>query len=171
MGDYAGRVTAFRMADGTRAWSTVSPGDRLRGAGRFYAGPAVAYGRVFIGNINGRVIALDRDTGEIAWVRDLGDFVYSSAAVADGLVYVGSYDRRLYALDAVSGRVRWSVDAGERISGSPSVIGRIVYASTIARTPLRRPHPRARRRDRPPPARPSPTAATARPWPSRGSWS
>lgn len=135
VGDYAGRVTAFRMADGTRAWSTVSPGDRLRGAGRFYAGPAVAYGRVFIGNINGRVIALDRDTGEIAWVRDLGDFVYSSAAVADGLVYVGSYDRRLYALDAVSGRVRWSVDAGERISGSPSVIGRIVYASTIARTP------------------------------------
>jgi outer membrane protein assembly factor BamB len=95
----------------------------------------VAYGRVFIGNVNGRVVALDRDTGEIAWVRVLGDFVYSSPSVAGGLIHVGSYDRRLHALDAVTGRVRWSVDFGERISGSPSVIGDLVYASTLARVP------------------------------------
>lgn len=135
VGDYAGRVSAFRTSDGKRVWSTESPGERLRGPGRFYGGPAIAYGRVFIGNVNGRVIALDRDTGDVAWVRTLGDYVYSSPAVADGLVYIGSYDHRLYALDAVSGKVRWSVDAGERISGSPSVIGDVVYASTLAKTP------------------------------------
>lgn len=135
VGDYAGRVSAYRARDGRLVWRTESPGEALRGAGRFYAGPAVAYGRVYIGNVNGRVIALDRDTGEIAWVRVLGDYVYSSAAVADDLVYVGSYDRNLYALDAVTGRVRWTVDFGERISGSPSVIGDVVYASTLARTP------------------------------------
>ena len=93
VGDYAGHVTAFRRSDGRVAWQRESPGARLRGAGRFYAGPAVAYGRVFIGNVNGRVIALDEDTGEVAWVRVLDDYVYSSAAVADRLVIVGSYDR------------------------------------------------------------------------------
>jgi outer membrane protein assembly factor BamB len=135
VGDYAGRITAFRRSDGRVAWQRTSPGERLQGAGRFYGGPAVAYGRVYIGNINGRVVALDADTGEIAWVRVLGDFVYSSPAVADRLIYVGSYDQNLYALDAVTGRVRWSFDAGERISGSASVVGDVVYVSTLARTP------------------------------------
>jgi len=90
---------------------------------------------VFIGNINGRMLALDARTGEVAWVRVLDDFIYGSAAVADRTVYVGSYDRRFYALDAVTGRVRWSFDAGERISGSASVIGDTVYVSTIGREP------------------------------------
>ena len=84
VGDYAGSVTAFRRSRRAGGLADASsPGERLRGAGRFYAGPAVAYGRVFIGNVNGRVIALDEDDGEIAWVRVLDDFVYSSAAVAD----------------------------------------------------------------------------------------
>ena len=135
VGDYAGMITAFRAGDGTVAWRAKSPGEALRGAGRFYAGPAVSYGRIYIGNVNGRVIALDRDTGDVAWVRVLDDFVYSSAALAQSTVYVGSYDHRLYALDAVTGRVRWSFDAGERISGSASVIGDVVYVSTLARTP------------------------------------
>jgi outer membrane protein assembly factor BamB len=133
VGDYGGRVTAFARRDGAVAWQTTSPGPRLSGSGRFYAGPAVAYGRVFLGNVNGYVLALDADTGEVAWTRVLDDFVYSSAAVADRTVYVGSYDRRLYALDAVTGEPRWSVDVGERISGSPSVIGDLVYVSTLAR--------------------------------------
>lgn len=135
VGDYAGRVHAFRRDDGRRAWSRESPGTAIAGAGRFYAGPAVAYGRVFVGNINGRMLALDAGTGEVAWVRVLGDFIYSSAAVSGRLVYVGSYDHSLYALDAVTGGVRWSFDAGERISGAPSVVGDVVYVSTIAPEP------------------------------------
>ena len=98
-----------------------------------YAGPAVAYGRVYVGNINGRVLALSAEDGAVAWVRSANDYVYSSAAVAERTVFVGSYDHRLYALDAVTGRPRWSVDVGERISGSPSVIGDLVYVSTLAR--------------------------------------
>jgi outer membrane protein assembly factor BamB len=95
----------------------------------------VAYGRVYIGNVNGRVLALDRHTGEVAWVRVLGGFVYSSAAVSRRTVYVGSYDHHLHALDAVTGKPRWSFNAGERISGSASVIGDLVYVSTISRRP------------------------------------
>ena len=135
VGDYSGVVSSFRRSDGKAVWTRESPGGALRGAGRFYGGPAVAYGRVFIGNINGRVLGLDRDTGEIAWVRALDDYVYSSPAVADRLVYVGSYDHHLYALDAVTGEVRWRFDAGERISGSASVVGKVVYVSTLAKDP------------------------------------
>lgn len=135
VGDYSGRVTALRASDGRRVWRTTSPGGALRGAGRFYAGPAVAYGRVFICNVNGRVLALSGSTGRVSWVHQVDDYVYASAAVTDRTVYVGSYDHRLYALNAVTGDVRWSADAGERLSGSPTVIGDLVWVSTLARTP------------------------------------
>jgi outer membrane protein assembly factor BamB len=135
VGDYGGRVIAYARRDGRVAWSTESPGTALQGAGRFYAGPAVSYGRVFIGNVNGRVLGLSARTGAVAWLQVLDDYVYSSAAVADRTVFVGSYDQRLHAIDAVTGRIRWSFHAGERISGSPSIVGRYVYFSTIARRP------------------------------------
>jgi outer membrane protein assembly factor BamB len=135
VGDYAGTVAAYAMRDGAVRWRTTSPGPRFRGAGRFYAGPAVAYGRVYVGNVNARMLALSAATGEVAWVRVAGGYLYSSAAVADRVVYVGSYDRRLYALDAVTGAVRWRFDARERISGSPSVVGGLVWVATIARRP------------------------------------
>ena len=130
-------ATSRRSGDPTdgRCGSAPARASGCGAPGRFYAGPAVAYGRVYIGNVNGRVLALDADTGEVAWVRVLDDFVYSSAAVADRTVFLGSYDRHFYALDAVTGRVRWSVDAGERISGSPSVVGGLVWFSTLARRP------------------------------------
>ncbi len=133
VGDYAGKVTAFARGDGRVVWQTTSPGPRLRGAGRFYAGPSIAYGRVYLGNVNGFMLALEAATGRVAWVRVTDDFIYSSAAVANQTVYVGSYDQHLYALDAVTGRVTWRFDAGERISGSPSVIGDLVWFSTLAR--------------------------------------
>jgi len=130
--DYGGEVRAFAKRDGRLVWRRASPGERFQGAGRFYAGPAVAYGRVYVGNINNRIVALQADTGRVAWVRSARDYVYSSAAVADRTVFVGSYDHHLYALDAVTGRPRWTFDTGERISGSASVIGDIVYISTLA---------------------------------------
>jgi outer membrane protein assembly factor BamB len=135
VGDYGGRVSAYRRRDGRLVWRTTSPGPALRGPGRFYGGTGVAYGRVYIGNINGRVLALSAATGEIAWVRVLPDFVYSSPALDRRLVYVGSYDQNLHALDAVSGEERWRFDAGERITGSATVIGDLVWFSTIARNP------------------------------------
>ena len=135
VGDYSGKVSAFARRDGRLLWRTTSPGERLRGSGRFYAGPAVAYGRVFLGNVNGRVLGLQAGSGDLAWVRVVSDYVYSSAAVADRTVFVGSYDHKLYALDAVTGRPRWTQDLGERISGSPTVLGNLVFASTLARRP------------------------------------
>lgn len=135
VGDYGGRITALSARNGRIRWRTTSPGTLVGGAGAFYANPAVAYGRVFASNVNGRVISLDRRTGAVAWVRVLGDWAYSSPAVHEQTVYVGSYDRKLYALSAVTGGVRWTFDAGERIAGSATVIGDLVWFSTIARRP------------------------------------
>jgi outer membrane protein assembly factor BamB len=131
VGDYSGHVSALRQSTGQTVWQTTSPGKAFAGPGRFYAGAAVAYGRVYIGNVNGRVLGLNAANGAVNWVRVLGDYVYSSAAVANRLVFVGSYDHNLYALNTVTGAVVWKRDLGQRISGSPSVVGHLVWVATL----------------------------------------
>ena len=99
--------------------------------GRVYATAAVAYGRVFIGSLDGRVYAFSTRNGHRRWSRTTGGYVYASAAVSRGKVFVGSYDGRFYALSARSGRVVWAHNTGGRISGSATVIGNIVYFSDL----------------------------------------
>ena len=67
------------------------------GSGPAYSSPAVANGVVYIGRLDGTVLALDAATGDTDWSYLTGGDVYSSPAIADGTVYVGSYSGVLYA--------------------------------------------------------------------------
>jgi len=136
--DYDGRAYAVRAGDGHQIWAVTTNGADLGfGSGSFYSTPAVAFGRVFIGNTDGRVYSFAAATGQLAWATATGAYVYSSPAVADipGLgptVYIGSYDGHLYAFNAQSGSVRWAHNAGGRISGAPTIVGDVVYYSNLA---------------------------------------
>ena len=55
---------------------------RATGRGRFYATPAVAYGRVFVGATDGIVYAFGARSGRLLWARRTGSYVYGAAAVA-----------------------------------------------------------------------------------------
>jgi len=106
------------------------------GSGQFYSTPAVAFGRVYMGNTDGRVYSFGARTGALAWATGTGTYVYASPAVADpkGLgptVYIGSYDGNFYAFNAQSGAMRWRHAAGGRISGSATVLGGAVYYSVL----------------------------------------
>jgi outer membrane protein assembly factor BamB len=134
-GDYSGHVQAISAQTGRRIWDSGSEG-ALFGSGTFYSTAAVMYGRVFLGNTDGRIYAYDAYTGALDWAVQTGAYVYSSPAIvsAPGLgptVYIGSYDGTFYALNARSGRVEWTFDAHGRISGSPSIIGRVVYFADL----------------------------------------
>jgi outer membrane protein assembly factor BamB len=138
-GDYGGKVQAIRQADGHRLWRSNSAGSVLGlRAGRFYATPAVAYARVYIGSLDGFVYSFAASNGRLAWRHKTGGYVYSSPAVAsvDGVgptVYIGSYDGKVYALNAQSGKVRWTRKSGGKISGGPVVIGDLVFYSNLSR--------------------------------------
>jgi outer membrane protein assembly factor BamB len=134
-GDYSGELQAVRERDGHRVWASGS-GGALLGSGTFYSTPAVVYGRVFLGNTDGRVYAYDASSGKLDWAVQTGAYVYASPAVtnAPGLgptIYEGSYDGTFYALNARSGRVEWRYDAGGKISGSATIIGNIVYFADL----------------------------------------
>ena len=83
---------------------------RLR---QFYSTPAVAFGRVYMGNTDGRVYSFAARTGQLAWATGTGAYVYASPAVANTPgsgppSTSGSYDGNIYAFDARSGAVRWT---------------------------------------------------------------
>jgi outer membrane protein assembly factor BamB len=134
-GDYSGQVQAISAQDGHRLWVSGSEG-ALLGSGTFYSTPAVAYGRVFLGNTDGRVYAYDAGSGALDWAVQTGNYVYSSPAVTDapGLgptIYLGSYDGKFRALNARTGAIDWTYNAGGRISGSATIIGRTVYFADL----------------------------------------
>jgi outer membrane protein assembly factor BamB len=135
-GDYSGHVQAISASTGKRLWISASEG-ALFGSGTFYSTAAVMYGRVFLGNTDGRIYAYDQRTGALDWAVQTGDYVYSSPAVtnAPGIgptIYLGSYDGHFYAINARSGHISWHFDPGGKISGSPTIIGRIVYFSDLS---------------------------------------
>jgi outer membrane protein assembly factor BamB len=135
-GDYGGQVTALRRTDGRPLWKTGTSGGAFGlKSGNFYATPAVAYGRVYIGNTDGFVYSFSASDGKLAWRHRTGSYVYSSPAISPvlgGTVYAGSYDGRLYAFDARTGSVRWAYKSGGKISGGPVVIGDLVFYSNLS---------------------------------------
>ena len=113
-----------------------APKARCSAAARSTRPPPSIYGRVYLGNTDGRIYAYDASTGRLDWAVQTGDYVYSSPAVtnAPGLgptIYLGSYSGTFYALNARSGAVSWQFDTHGRISGSATIIGRIVYFSDL----------------------------------------
>ena len=81
-GDYSGHVQAISERSGRRLWLAGSEG-ALFGSGTFYSTAAVIYGRVYLGNTDGRVYAYDASSGRLDWAYQTGAYVYASPAVTD----------------------------------------------------------------------------------------
>jgi outer membrane protein assembly factor BamB len=99
----------------------------------YYATPTIAYGRAYIGSIDGVFSAFSAVTGRHRWSRYLGGAIYGSAAVWNDTVYVGSSSGAFVALDAGTGAERWRRGLPGRILGSPTVTNGLVYVSTLDR--------------------------------------
>jgi outer membrane protein assembly factor BamB len=138
-GDYGGCMTAVNSQTGKIKWQSSSQGLSLGRTGEFYSTPALAFGRVYSGNNDGRIYSFEQKNGVLAWSHSTGSYVYSGPTVADTpdtgpSVYIGSYDGNLYALDAKTGNTRWTRSAGGPVITSPSAVGKIVYvASYVAK--------------------------------------
>jgi outer membrane protein assembly factor BamB len=93
----------------------------FRAARGFAGSPAVAGGRVFCGNDDGKLYCVDAATGKQLWTFATGTEVESTPAIAAESVIFGSFDGNVYALDAASGAKRWSFVTGPRLPGLEGV--------------------------------------------------
>ena len=106
-------------------WSYPTPG------GIYFSSPAVANGKLYVGDGSNTLYALNADTGVLLWKYAVGNYVDSSPTVANGIVYFGTYysDPNLYALDANTGALIWKYPTQSRIS-SPVIVNGILYVGS-----------------------------------------
>lgn len=97
------------------------------------AQPVVAAGRLFIGDLLGRMHALDADADSKGgapvklWTRDLGSPIRSSAAVVGDTLVVGTQAGVVYGLNVATGAERWRFLTGMAITAAPLVTSDTIY--------------------------------------------
>ena len=88
--------------------------------GGFESTAAIVDGIVYIGDLDGKVYALELANGKKVWEFTTDDplgFV-ASPAVRDNHVYLGDIDGRFYCLDATSRKLEWTFSIDAEISSS-----------------------------------------------------
>jgi outer membrane protein assembly factor BamB len=117
---------------------------------RGWPGSVSQDGTLYVGTMDGRVVALNPDSGSRRWdwqptgnqggqsVSSFscagstlkGGLFYGSPAVANGLVYVVFHTGMVYAIDAASGVQKWDYDLRSTISGGVAVGNDTVFVGS-----------------------------------------
>jgi len=89
-------------------------------------------GLIYIGNPQGKFMAIDVKTQEIKWSYQTGknpdpkgiDYGLPSFVIADkdGAAYFGAFDHKFYAIDK-NGKLKWSYETGNKITEASPAIG------------------------------------------------
>jgi outer membrane protein assembly factor BamB len=86
--------------------------------------PLVVGDLMYIGVMNGKLYALDRETGSTVWVYDAGMGIANTPTIAqvnDRLsIYFGAMSGKVFGLDAKTGEELWAVQTGGPILSTPS---------------------------------------------------
>ncbi len=94
-------------------------------AGR--AQPVVAAGRVFLGDMDGRIYALTLEDGRTLWTADNPGGSCSALAVIDQVVVATAIPGGVSGFDVVTGKRMWRFETPKAITGAPLAIGRQVF--------------------------------------------
>lgn len=86
---------------------------------------------LYTADANGKVIALNAQTGQPAWEINLKAPVSAGPAVGEGKLVVGTSDGRVIAVDLTSGKVVWISKASSEILAAPKISGNEVFIHTM----------------------------------------
>jgi outer membrane protein assembly factor BamB len=127
-----GEVIAFSAGFGKIRWHKT--------IGASETSPLLVGNRLYVGDWDGRIWALDARTGRTIWRYRTRGPIKGGAAISDGRLYVGSYDGHVYCIGAQKGRLIWKAKAQSRLYGhtqfysTPAVAyGRVYIGGTDGR--------------------------------------
>ncbi|MCA9039747.1 MAG: PQQ-binding-like beta-propeller repeat protein [Planctomycetaceae bacterium] len=137
VGDYVylpalnGHLICLNRKDGTEVWRyrSIESDDPDEFAPGFRAAPRVTEKKVYVGDEDGKLHAVDRVTGKKVWTFTTDDEISGCVALYKDKVIVGSYDSSLYCLDAETGEKAWSFETGDRINGSPGLVENFTFVA------------------------------------------
>ena len=123
----AGGITLENVGSLELKWAFAFP-DSARARSQ----PAVTRDAIFTGSSNGRVYALNPESGCIWWTFDAEAEVRSAPTIGeDGRLYFGDFNANVYAVDAASGALVWKQSVKDHpagtITGSLTVYQNSIY--------------------------------------------
>jgi outer membrane protein assembly factor BamB len=133
VGTSDGNVTRLRAGSGEIVWRKLLSSTREDGILPIHADPVVHNGVIYVGSINGSVLALDYDDGTILWEYRAEDAIESTLTVSEGRLFFTDAREILYAVDAETGKLLWRFQrpAPEfftiKGAGTPVIDGDAVY--------------------------------------------
>ncbi len=118
-------------AEDPLVWS-VADNDRLNGG--VWATAALHRDLVIVPTNGGRVLGIDRESGEIRWTINLPGPLWQSPVVVDDVLIQGDCAGQLRAFDVSDTSIEppqiWSVDLGGCIESTPAVWNGTIYVGT-----------------------------------------
>ncbi len=80
--------------------------------------PVIADGRVFFGDVMGKLYSISQTDGKRIWVNDYDTGFIAAPAVSGSTVVAGDIDGNLYAVDSASGKQLWKQKTEGEINGA-----------------------------------------------------
>lgn len=115
-------LKAVKAADGARIWATA-------------CGSAIV-SELSLGNYlyaslaDGRMMAVEKESGQIIWERMFAFPVHGSVAEYEGRMYFGGTDGKIYCLSSIDGAILWGYQTEGIVTASPIVYGRAVLVGS-----------------------------------------
>lgn len=139
-----GKLVALDVSDGSRLWEASLESSTPASGGfgcaqsatpvAIYGNPAVAGELVYVGGYDGRVYAINSDSGVDRWIYPrsgtLQAIVGGAVAALDRLYFACS-DGKVYALDAETGDKQWEFATGKKIWATPAIDGETLYLGSF----------------------------------------
>jgi eukaryotic-like serine/threonine-protein kinase len=93
-----------------------------------FSAPLVAGGRLYVGNENGTLYAIDAKDGTPLFARHLGGKIWASPKTNGRVVCVSNVvdeaeESACFGLDAKTGEIRWKVTVGYHVGASAALLG------------------------------------------------
>ncbi|WP_158538685.1 outer membrane protein assembly factor BamB family protein [Chitinophaga skermanii] len=104
-----GTVYAIQADKGDVTWQVPGEAEKEMDAWDYYtASPAIHPQYIIVGRGNGKVQAIQKQTGKIAWTYDTKAMIHASPIVQDSAVYVGNYKGQLLQIQTHTGKPGWT---------------------------------------------------------------
>jgi outer membrane protein assembly factor BamB len=91
--------------------------------------PAVAYDTVYVGTAQGKLLAIQAETGNIKWTTDLDVETTTAPIVAGKTVLIGTR-KGVVGLATLTGEVQWHLPTETAIIAAPIVVGDTMYVAS-----------------------------------------
>ncbi|MCY1399252.1 Outer membrane protein assembly factor BamB [compost metagenome] len=92
--------------------------------------PAVDGSVIYAASAEGRVMAIQRESGDVLWKQDLDLPVSGGVGVGHGMVLIGTLRGDVIALDETSGEQKWRTRVTSEVLSAPATDGDVVVVQT-----------------------------------------